>query len=94
MNRKINTIVRVGLRGGLIGWFTVDPRKKLEYVVDLYNKEGWNLHQIVPHKSRNGFIEIVRWLVLLCTLLLYTFEDGYILVFEKENYPQSVHKQC
>ncbi len=81
---KKNEVVRISLRGGLIGWFTVNPRWKIEKAVEYYNERGYNLHQVVEHTHKNPFIQIVRFLVLLCTMGFYTFDDGYLLIFEKE----------
>lgn len=35
---KKNEVVRISLRGGLIGWFTVNPRRKIEKAVEYYNE--------------------------------------------------------
>lgn len=78
---KKNEVVRISLRGGLIGWFTVNPRRKIEKAVEYYNERGYNLHQVVEHTHKNPFIQIVRFLVLLCTMGFYTFDDGISVDF-------------
>ena len=82
--RKINKVVRVALSGGLIGAIGTNPRNALEKVIQKYNAEGWNCHQIYPHSTRNFVVTILQVLVLIMTLGLWTFGAGYLLLFEKD----------
>ncbi|MDR0301261.1 MAG: hypothetical protein LBI04_03000 [Treponema sp.] len=82
--RKINKLARVSLSGGLIGALGVNPRYKLETVIEKYNAAGWNCHQIYPHTTRNLFIMLLQVFLLVITLGLWTFGAGYLLLFEKD----------
>ena len=81
---KINRMERVSLPGGIIGALMKNPRTALERKIQELNNEGWNCHQILHHTSTNILIWILRTLVLILTLFLWTFGDGYLLLFEKE----------
>lgn len=81
---KKNRMVRIALAGGLIGALTTNPKRALEKVIDAQNAEGWNCHQILPHATANIFMVIVQIILLICTLGLWTFGAGYMLLFEKE----------
>ena len=79
-----NKIDRIALAGGLIGLLFTNPRGALEKRVNEANKNGWKLHQILPHTETNLFVRFLALLILVLTLGLYTFGAGYILLFEKE----------
>lgn len=81
---KKNKVDRISLAGGLIGLLFTNPRGALDKRVNEANKNGWNLHQILPHTETNLFVRLLAMLVLVLTLGLYTFGAGYILLFEKE----------
>jgi hypothetical protein len=81
---KINKVDRISLAGGLLGALFTNPRAAIDSRVEEANKNGWNLHQIIPHAETNLFIKIVSILLLIMTLFLWTFGAGYILLFEKE----------
>jgi len=81
---RINRMERVALSGGLIGFLTTNPREALESKMRELNAEGWNCRQMLDHSTHNGFIKILQFLVLICTLGLWTFGAGYLLLFEKE----------
>ena len=85
MARIINRMERVALSGGIIGWLGTNPRSALEQKMKQLNAEGWNCRQIMPHGTRNGLIVVIQALVLVCTLFLWTFEPGYLLLFEKDS---------
>jgi len=81
---KINRMERVALSGGLIGWLATNPREALENKTRELNAEGWNCRQVLDHSTRNGLIMVLQGVILICTLFLWTFGPGYLLVFEKE----------
>ncbi len=83
MARK-NKVSRISLMGGLIGALATNPRKALEDMIDKENNDGWNAIHIEPHKTTNLFVSIVQFLVLICTLGLWTWGGGYIVLFEKD----------
>jgi len=81
---RINRMERVALSGGLIGCLATNPREALESKMRELNAEGWNCRQMLDHSTHNSFIKILQFLVLICTLGLWTFGAGYLLLFEKE----------
>ena len=80
----INRVERVALSGGLVGMLATNPRNAIEEKCHALNAEGWNCHQIIPHVTSNLFIGFLQSLILVCTLFMWTFGAGYILLFEKE----------
>jgi hypothetical protein len=85
MTKKINKVERIALMGGLIGALLTNPRKALEKAITRANEEGWNCRQILPHTTTNLFMRILMALCLVCTLGLWTFGAGYLLLLEKED---------
>ena len=81
---KVNKIDRISLAGGLLGALFTNPRAAIDSRVEEANKNGWNLHQIIPHTETNLSLKIISILVLIITFSLWTFGAGYILLFEKE----------
>lgn len=81
---KINKIDRIYLAGGLLGALFTNPRAAIDSRVEEANKNGWNLHQIIPHTETNLFMRMLSVVLLLLTLFMWTFGAGYILVFEKK----------
>lgn len=79
-----NRVVRIALSGGIIGLLTTNPKRALEKTIDTQNEEGWNCHQILPHSTSNMFMVVLQIIILICTLGLWTFGAGYMLLFEKE----------
>ena len=82
--RKKNMVARVSLMGGLIGMISTNPKKALEGCIDKANEEGWNAIHIEPHSTTNIFVMFVQVLVLICTLGLFTWGGGYLILLEKE----------
>ncbi|MCL2122796.1 MAG: hypothetical protein FWH34_01770 [Desulfovibrionaceae bacterium] len=80
----VNKIERVALSGGILGALFTNPRRALESLIEQHNKEGWRVRQIIPHDTTNIAVKIFQIIVLLCTLFLWTFGAGYLIVFEKE----------
>jgi len=82
---KLNKIVRISLSGGIIGAIFTNPRKALDDILLKNNRDGWNAHQIMSHKSSNEFILLIQIIVLIMTLGLWTWGSGYFILFEKES---------
>ncbi|MDT3663419.1 MAG: hypothetical protein ROM54_07900 [Anaerobiospirillum sp.] len=82
---KINKVCRISLMGGLIGAITTNPRRALDNAIAEANADGWNCHQILPHHTTNLFMVFVQILCLCCTVGLWTFGAGYLLLMEKES---------
>jgi len=82
--QKINKVVNMNLAGGVIGLLTTNPRRSLDNLIDKHNQDGWNVVQVIPGGDRNLFMLILKLVILLCTLGLYTFGAGYLLIMEKD----------
>ena len=81
---RINRVERISLSGGFIGSMATNPRNAIEKKCQELNAEGWHCRQIILHSSNNTLVSLLRGIVLLCTVFMWTFADGYILLFEKE----------
>ena len=81
---KKNKVVRISLMGGLIGALTTNPRTAREDAIDKENNEGWNAIHIEPHSTANLLVWVLQLVVLVCTLGLWTWGGGYMVLFEKE----------
>lgn len=84
MSKKVNRVERVALSGGIIGSMLTNPRNAIEKKCQALNAEGWKCHQIIEHSTRNVLVSLLQGVVLICTLFMWTFGGGYILLFEKE----------
>lgn len=82
---KVNKVVRLSLAGGIIGWLTTNPRRALDQRIDKENQEGWNAIYVLPHHDTNLVAAIARMVVLVCTLFLWTWGAGYLILFERES---------
>lgn len=80
----MNKVVNVPLSGGLIGMLAVSPHGALRKVIQRENMAGWRVVQVVPASSGSILYYLLQWLVLICTLLLYTFSAGYYVILEKD----------
>ena len=76
--------MRISLSGGIIGWLTTNPRRALDARIDQENQAGWNAVYFMPHTDTNLLAAILRIVVLVCTLLLWTWGAGYLILFERE----------
>ena len=81
---KLNKVVRISLSGGIIGWLTTNPRRALDNRIDKENQEGWNAIYVMPQSDTNLAAVIARFVVLVCTLFLWTWGAGYLILFERE----------
>lgn len=77
-----NKVLRLSLAGGLIGLLTTNPRKALDDAIDQENQKGWNAIQIQPHRTTNLIVMLLQLLVLICTLGLWTWGAGYLILFQ------------
>lgn len=78
-----NKIVNVSLVGGIIGLLANSPRSALNEAIETENAEGWKVIQIIPADSGNLFLTIFRFVLLLCTFLMYTTANGYYVIMER-----------
>jgi hypothetical protein len=81
---KKNKVVRLTLAGGLIGLLGTNPRRALDNEIDRHNQDGWNAIEFQPHLATNMLIRILQFLVLVCTLGIWTWGAGYLILFERE----------
>ena len=79
---KQNKVIRVSFFGGIIGLLVGSHRGKLENNILKMNADGWNLAEVIPDHI-NLILWILRLLLFLVTLGLWTLGTGYILVFER-----------
>jgi len=84
---KINKVERLSYSGGLLGLIFASSRGKLDAKVKEMNEDGWNVHFIHPDQP-NLLIWLLRFLILIFTLGLWTIGNSELLVFEKENIGQ------
>lgn len=80
---KENKIVRIALSGDIVGALCTSPRRALDAAVRKHNAEGWNCRQVLPHSTSNLGVVILQLICLVCTLGLWTFGAGYLLLFER-----------
>lgn len=81
---KYNRVEIVNLSGGLIGLLGTNPAKAVNARIQLLAADGWHCHQIITHSTRNIFILFLQLLILVCTIGLWTFGAGYMLLMVKE----------
>ena len=81
---KRNKIDEITFIGGLIGWLAVNPKATIDNRVAEANKAGWTVVNIIPGNEQNALLRLLRIVVLVVTLGLFTFGDGVYVIFEKE----------
>jgi len=79
----INKVVKVVLKGGLLGLLSGDAHHTLSAAIAKENRDGWRVVQVIPDDSGNLFLIVVRFLLLLVTCLLYTTANGYWVIVER-----------
>ena len=82
--KKRNKVVHVNLMGGIIGWILTNPRKALDDKIAENVDNGWNAIYFLPHRDTNLLGIILKLLVLILTLGLFTWGAGYMILFERE----------
>jgi hypothetical protein len=80
---KINTIERINYAGGLYGLFFGSSRRKLAEKVMEMNSQGWNLHFIHQEQLNLAWL-LLRLIILILTLTIWTLGNSELLVFEKD----------
>jgi hypothetical protein len=81
---KRNKIDEITYIGGLIGWLVVNPKATIDNRVAEANKAGWTVVNIISGGEQNALLRLLRIVVLVVTLGLFTFGDGVYVIFEKE----------
>ena len=87
--RRTNKVVRISYSGGLLGLIFGSARGKLEKVLADNNRNGWNLAEVIPDNP-NLIIWVMRFVILILTLGLWTFSTSYLLILER---PVESHDQ-
>lgn len=75
----MNTVYRVNLSGGLIGWLGTSPKRALSTCLREVNENGEELVFVLPDHL-NLLQYLVYGLILLLTLLLWCPAPGYLVV--------------
>jgi zinc-ribbon domain len=78
-----NRVVKVDFTGGLIGALAQNQTAKLNTIINSCNEKGWEVVQIVEDRSGNLLVSLFRAILLIITLFLFTFEDGYKIVLRR-----------
>lgn len=81
---KQSRVEVINLSGGILGLFGTNPRKAINLRIQELQAEGWHCHQIIPYSTRNLAALFFQALILVCTVGLWTFGAGYMLLFVKE----------
>ena len=81
---KVNKVVRIALSGGIIGLLATNPRRALSQRIEKENREGWNAIHFMPHVETNLLVAVLRLVVLVLTLFLWTWGAGYLILFERQ----------
>lgn len=81
--RKVNTVDRITYAGGLYGLIAGSARGKLQARIEEFNQRGYNLHFIHPD-SPNLLLILLRVVILILTIGIWTFGSSELLVFEKD----------
>lgn len=79
-----NRILHVKLAGGLIGLLTSNPKTALEGAIQKANTEGWQVVQVIDDNTGNLIVWILRLIILLVTLTLWTPANGYFVVLQRD----------
>jgi hypothetical protein len=80
---KINAVERINYAGGLLGLFFGSSKGKLGAKILDMNSQGWNLH-LIHQEQLNLVWLMVRLIILLLTLGLWTIGNSELLIFEKD----------
>ncbi|CAB4810817.1 MAG: hypothetical protein F2735_07715 [Actinobacteria bacterium] len=80
---KINTVERIQYAGGLYGLLFGSSKGKLAAKVLDMNSQGWNLHFIHQEQLNLAWL-LLKFLILILTLTIWTFGNSELLIFEKD----------
>ncbi len=81
---QINKVCKVSLIGGLIGLFSGSPVDSLNKRIKIENAQGWEVIQIIPDTNLNLLELILRILLLIITLFIYTTSNGYYIILKSK----------
>ncbi|WP_414897383.1 hypothetical protein [Rhodovulum sp. YEN HP10] len=80
--QKVNSVVRVSFAGGLLGLLFGSTRGKVDKILQEQNAMGWNVAEVIPDNP-NLVILVLRLVLLVATLGLWTISSGYLFIMEK-----------
>lgn len=80
---QLNKVVNVTLVGGIIGLIGARPNNALNSRIKKENANGWKVIQVIPSSSGNLLLSILRVILLIITLFLYTTANGYYVIMER-----------
>ena len=80
----MNKIINITLHGGIIGYFTSSPKRRLTNAINDANAGGWKVRQVIPADSGNVFLFLLRLILLCITLGLFTTANGYYVILEQD----------
>lgn len=78
-----NKVSKITLTGGIIGLFAGSSLSALNKRISSENAQGWEVVQVLPDTSLNILTVILRMLLLMITLFLYTTSNGYYIVLKR-----------
>jgi hypothetical protein len=82
--KKTNVVERIHYSGGLYGLIVGSSKGRLQAKVDELNNRGYNLH-FIHADNPNILLYLVRLIILVFTLGIWTLGSSELLVFEKES---------
>ena len=63
---------------------TIMPYGSEDDVPSIFKKAGWTVVNIIPGGEQNALLRLLRIVILVLTLGLFTYGDGVYVIFEKE----------
>ncbi len=78
-----NTVFRVKLSGGIIGALAANPKGKLQKKIIEMNEDGYRVGQVLPDDTGNILVLLLRLILLILTIGLWTIANGYYIIGEK-----------
>jgi hypothetical protein len=79
-----NKIVNVTLWGGLVGLFASSPRQRLAKAIEKENANGYRTIQVIEAASGNMLLWLLRLILLVITIFIFTTANGYYIILEKK----------
>ncbi len=78
-----NKIISVQLYGGVIGMLMGSPKMSLERSILKANRNGYEVVQIIESSSGNLALNVIRLIILVFTIFLFTLGNGYYIILRK-----------
>jgi len=81
---QTSKVLLVTFLGGIIGANSGSTLDRINTVIKKENEQGWKAVQIFHADDGGFFLEMLRALLLVCTLFMYTTANGYYIIMERE----------